>query len=489
MKRTSARQTLDRRQKIILTVVAALTAVGLVFTPRAVALGIMVLFMVFQLLFVGLKVTAALRSRDYSFPSVREVPEDSLPRYTTLHPMYREANMIPLVVESMSSMDYPKDRLQCLLILEENDPETIEAARAANLPEYFEIVIVPRMKPYGKPKACNYALEKATGEMVVIFDAEDRPDPQQLRKAVSAIRSSNEPIGCVRARLVFENQDTTWVSRFLGNEYIVHFEFIMAGLAKMGLVLPLGGTSNHFPMAVLKELAFSEEDMPDALGIPAWDPYNVTEDADLGAAIASRGLKTVMFDSWTDEEAPVTVGAAFNQRTRWIKGYAQTSLALLKHPIRDAGRMGWLKYSCFLLTVGGTFLSLLLAPVFWAMTITYFIAKPQFIIALFPLPLFYTGLLLMVVGNLLMLYMSLVAALHRGIFSSVKYLAFSLFWWMTLSTAAYTSLLELVFPSWRPTWNKTAHGVVYVPLWKRLLPLASQHSPRIGILEKNQLAS
>lgn len=467
MQRVSAQQTLDKRQKIVLICVAVAAIAGLLISAMNVLLVTIALFMAFQLLFVGLKVVAALSSRQYRFPASLAVPDDELPRYTTLHPLFKEANMIPFVVESMEALNYPKDKLQCILVLEERDPETIAAAQAFDLPDYFEILIVPTAKPYGKPKACNYALTIA-GDFLVIFDAEDRPDPDQLRKAVGVFRAGSKSIGCAQARLMFENQETTWISRFMGNEYTVHFELIMTGLTQLGLVLPLGGTSNHFPVSVLKEVAFTEEEMPDALGIPAWDPYNVTEDADLGAAISAHGYKTVMFDSWTDEEAPLTLKAAFNQRTRWVKGFAQTALVLLRHPIENARAMGWMQFYCFLLTVGGTFLSLLMAPLFWSLTITYFVAKPQFIIELFPLPLYYTGLLLMIAGNLLMMYMSLVASLHRGVYSSIKYLALSLLWWAMLSVASYTSLLELVFPKWRPTWNKTAHGVTYVPLWDRL---------------------
>lgn len=466
--RESARRTLSEPQRNLLITVLIGTIVGLALNALSAMVVIIALFMLFQLFFVGLRLTAAFAGGKYRYPTTREVTDDKLPMYTTLHPMYKEANMIPLVVEAMEAMNYPKDRLQCLLVLEERDQETVAAARAANLPSYFQIIVVPAIKPYGKPKACNYALQYARGDMVVIFDAEDRPEPNQLRKAVSVLRSGGKDVGCVQARLVFENQATTWVSRFLGNEYSLHFGMIMAGMSRLGLILPLGGTSNHFPMQVLQEVAFSRENMPDALGIPAWDPYNVTEDAEIGFAIANAGYRTIMFDSYTDEEAPLTVKAAFNQRTRWIKGFGQTSLVLLRHPVLNAQRVGWFKFLCFLMTVGGTFASLLMTPIFWSLTAAYFIAKPGFIIELFPLPLYYMGLVLMIAGNLLLLYVSLIAALQHETYSTVKYLTMTLAWWAVLSLAAYTSLLELIFPRWRPMWNKTAHGVQYVPMWRRI---------------------
>lgn len=483
--RDSAKHTLSSQQRLLLAALAVVLVAGVAINAWAVVLTIVALMMIFQLGFVGSKLVAMCAASSYSPQPYEAIPDSELPRYTTLHPMYKEANMIPLVIEAMEALDYPKDKLQCLLVLEERDPETVAAARAAQakgeLPDYFELVIVPAQKPYGKPKACNYALLQATGEYVVIFDAEDRPDPLQLRKAVHAFRTGCKDVGCVQASLVFENQRTTWVSRFLGNEYSVHFGIILRGMSKLGLIIPLGGTSNHFPMQVLREVQIPREVIPDALGIPAWDPFNVTEDADLGYWLRFYGYRTAMFDSWTHEEAPLTIRAAFNQRTRWIKGYTQTAAVILRSSWEHIKRVGLLRYIVFQLTVGGTFASLLMAPVFWGMTVAYFLFHPQFIIELFPLPLFYTGMVLMLGGNLLMLYVSLIAALRSGVYSTVRYLVLLPAWWIVLSAAAYTSLLELLFPNWRPTWNKTAHGVVYVPFRQRI---AQQMAMRLAELKE-----
>lgn len=483
-RRETARHTLSRSQKaLLITLLIAGLAVGIISPMGLLKIAVMV-FMVFQLLYVAVRLSVGGLASRYKLPVTKFIQDDDLPVYTTLHPMYKEANMIPTVVRSMEAMNYPKHKLQCILVLEERDQETVRAARNANLPDYFEIVEVPSIKPYGKPKACNVALEQARGEFVVIFDAEDEPHPDQLRKAVAVFRASDSRLGCLQAPLHFANQETTWVSRFLGNEYTTHFQFLLKGMSYLGLAIPLGGTSNHFPMAVLRELAFGPRSLPaGAAGIGAWDPYNVTEDAELGGALAANGYRTLILDSVTNEEATLTVKAAFNQRTRWIKGYGQTALVLLRHPLRNAAAMGLMRYWLFLLFVGGTFVSLLLAPLFWSMTVLYFATRTQVIIELFPLPLYYTGLVLMILGNLLLFYQSLIAALHRQVYSSVKYLLLTLPWWLVLSSAAYTAALELVFPKWRPTWNKTAHGVEFVPLHKKLARLV-----RVGEIKKPQVA-
>lgn len=487
--RQTAERTLSGGQRAAFALVTVAIAVGLfvddLFTVRLLVL----VQLTFSAAFVALRCTLVLAGSRRHFPERVPVPEEELPTYTTLHPLYGEANMIPVVVAAMEALDYPKDRLQCLLALEERDRETVEAALAYPLPDYFQIVETPTAKPYGKPKACNHALQFATGEFVVIFDAEDHPEPQQLRKAVETFRAAEErgePLGCVQARLAFANQapvkgalgevirdhegydvrPTTWCSRFLGVEYIVHFELVLPGLYHLGLPVPLGGTSNHFPIDVLRDVAFHPEVMPELPGddrtTGAWDPWNVTEDAELGGAIAAHGYTTAVFDSQTDEEAVLTPTAALNQRSRWVKGYAQTSLVLLRRPVRNMLAMGPLSFAAFLLQVGGTYLSLLVAPLTWGLTFVFIVTHSQYIIDMFPGPMLFLGLLLNIGGNLVLMTISLAAALRNRQFGAVRYLLFvTPVWWALLSAAAWVATFELIFPDWRPRWNKTAHGIRY----------------------------
>ncbi|MGB0191380.1 MAG: glycosyltransferase, partial [Nocardioides sp.] len=496
-RRETAEHTTTRAQRAV----AAYLLVGLAllgaWSPSSLGATLVGAAMVFLTAYMVLRLTLVLASRGYRTPEQEPVPDDELPRYTTLHPMYDEANMIPVVVAAMEAVDYPRDRLECLLVLEERDGATVAAARAFDLPDHFRIVVVPAVRPYGKPKACNYALQHATGDLAVIFDAEDRPEPQQLRKAAATFRAAErrgDRLGCVQARLVFDNEQplrdgegrtrrdddgydvrpTTWTSRLLGNEYAVHFDLVLTGLARLGLPVPLGGTSNHFPVALLREIAFEREQMPtmpdpDDGSVGAWDPWNVTEDAELGGAIAAAGWRTTVLDSHTDEEACLTARAALNQRSRWVKGYAQTSLVLLRHPWRTARAMGPLSYLAFQLQVGGTFVSLALSPVFWGLFGAYLLTGSDRIASLFPGPVYYAGMALLVVGNLALLTVSLYAAESRGRHGTVRHLLTVLpVWWCLLSLATYVAALELLVPSWRPSWNKTAHGVRHLGMGRRL---------------------
>lgn len=503
--RETAERTLSRGQRVFGAVATAAFAVLLVVDVLLAARILVVTVLAFSTAFLALRCLLVATASRRRFPPLLPLATEALPTYTTLHPMYDEAAMIPLVVAAMEALDYPKDRLQCLLVLEERDRATVEAARSYPLPDYFQIIETPTARPYGKPKACNYALQIATGEFVVIFDAEDRPDPQQLRRAVETFRAAEErgePVGCVQARLVFDNQapvkgplgevlrdrdgydvrPTTWCTRFLGNEYNVHFSLVLPGLSHLGLPVPLGGTSNHFPLAVLRDVAFHPELMPELPGgdrtTGAWDPWNVTEDAELGGAIAANGYTTAVFDSHTNEEAVTTAIAAVNQRSRWVKGYAQTSLVLLRRPIRNMLAMGPLSFAAFLLQVGGTYLSLLLAPLTWALTVVFIVTRSHFIISMFPGPLLVLSVLVNIGGNLVLLSISLLAALRERQFGAVRYLLFlTPVWWLLLSIATWLATLELVFPRWRPSWNKTTHGIRYATR-RRIWWLAVQRRAR-----------
>ncbi|HEX2255771.1 MAG TPA: glycosyltransferase family 2 protein [Afifellaceae bacterium] len=240
-----------------------------------------------------------------------------LPTYTILVPLYREANMVAELVAAMSAIDYPRAKLQILLIAEADDEETLGALRRHATMPPFEIVTVPKMQPRTKPKALAFPVPFARGEMVVVYDAEDRPEPEQLRHAAAAF-AADPTLGCVQARLTPDNSES-WLARMFTIEYAANFEVLLPSLAGWGVPLPLGGTSNHFPRAILQRVG-------------AWDPFNVTEDADLGIRLARFGYRSAALASRTYEEAPVRWRDWLRQRRRWIKGWAQTALVALRFP-------------------------------------------------------------------------------------------------------------------------------------------------------------
>jgi cellulose synthase/poly-beta-1,6-N-acetylglucosamine synthase-like glycosyltransferase len=368
----------------------------------------------------------------------------TLPMYTILVPLYREAVVIPQPTRAIQALDWPAEKLDIRLLLEEDDTETIEAARAAQLPASFTFVIVPASGPRGKPKACNYGLAHARGEYVVIYDAEDIPEPDQLRKVYAAFQAAPERVVCIQCRLNFYNPEQNLMTRWFTSEYSMWFDLLLPGLQQAGAPIPLGGTSNHFRTEALT-----------ALG--AWDPYNVTEDADLGVRLFSQGFATAVLDSTTYEEANPAVGNWIRQRSRWIKGYAQTWLVHMRHPLHLARALGPRGFFGFQALVGGTVLVLLLNPLYWALTAVWFATHWAAIEPLFPAPVFYLGGLALYVGNFTFIYLAALGAEGRGHHWLVKYALLSPLYWALMSIAAWKGVVQLLYaPSY---WEKTRHGL------------------------------
>ena len=229
---------------------------------------------------IGLRIAAlfSLGRRSERSRQTPRVPDADLPIYTILVPLYREANVLPGLTRALAKLDYPAAKLDIKLVLEAADTETIEAARALNLPGNVEMVVVPALEPRTKPKALNYALPLARGDYVVVYDAEDRPERDQLRKALADFRAGPPNLACLQGRLTPYNARENWLTSQFSIEYCALFDGLLPTLAKLNLPFPLGGTSNHFRLAALKWLM-------------AWDPFNVTEDADIGVRLARNGYR------------------------------------------------------------------------------------------------------------------------------------------------------------------------------------------------------
>lgn len=240
-----------------------------------------------------------------------------LPIYTILVPLYKEAHLVGSILRSIANLDYPKDRLDVKLIVEADDDQTVRVIESRKLPVYVHVIKVPHSQPRTKPKALNYAIQYATGKFLVIYDAEDRPHPLQLKKAIAAFDNLPEEYVCLQARLNFYNKEENLLTKFFSMEYHLWFDYLLGGLSKLNLPVTLGGTSNHFKTATLRQVGL-------------WDAFNVTEDADLGLRLYLRGYRVTMLDSDTLEESPLGIGNWVNQRARWIKGFIQTFLVFLR---------------------------------------------------------------------------------------------------------------------------------------------------------------
>jgi len=446
---SSAHTVLSGGQKIAL-VVAAVALIGfLIWAPVTTLVVIFSAAAVFYLLTALYKLVAGFSALNHEYliditqEDLDGMDERTLPVYTILIPLFREAAVVPYLVDGIESLDYPKRQLDVKLLCEEEDDETIDAIRALNLPPHFDTVIVPPSQPQTKPKACNYGLLGAKGEYVVIYDAEDRPDPQQLKRAVMMFRNLDESIVCIQARLNFFNQQTNWLTRWFSIEYSLLFDLLLPGLDSRGDPIPLGGTSNHLKTESLLEVG-------------AWDPYNVTEDADLGIRLHQAGYRTTMMDSTTYEEANTQIGSWVRQRSRWIKGYLQTWLVYMRNPLRTIGGIGIKGFISFTLLIGGTFI-FLLNPIFWFLTTLFALTQAGFIQELFPGWVFFLAASLLFIGNFVFVYLGLVAAVRRGDDNLALYALFLPFYWGLMSVAAYKGFAQLITNPFY--WEKTEHGV------------------------------
>jgi cellulose synthase/poly-beta-1,6-N-acetylglucosamine synthase-like glycosyltransferase len=314
--RDGAHRRLSRAQGVGLIIMALGLAALLVLTPSPTLEGLHLLFFAGFLGLSVVKLAAAFTPRARVSP--RPLSDDELPPYTVITPLYREAAMAAELVASLSRLDYPRDRLQVLIALEADDHETQAAFARLDLPVGFQVLIVPPGYPQTKPRACNIALERAHGEIVVIYDAEDAPDPGQLREAAACFAADDETLACLQAPLRIE-PDPRFLPDQFALEYAVLFEVFLPALARWGLPFPLGGTSNHFRASALR-------------AAKGWDPYNVTEDADIGLRLAGLGHRLGVISRPTFETAPTAWKVWKPQRARWIKGHVQTLAVMARGP-------------------------------------------------------------------------------------------------------------------------------------------------------------
>lgn len=329
---------------------------GLIFL--AVATGAVCAIYLLVMLFRLLAVLCSLVGGRGLRTAELDEPSGGWPVYTVLVPLYRETAVADKILKHLAALDYPRDRLDVKLLLEADDPATLAAIEAAGVPDWAEVVIVPHAQPKTKPRACNHGLQRAQGEYLVIFDAEDQPEADQLKQAVLAFRRlerspRGKRIACLQAQLAYRNHAQNLLTRWFTLEYNVWFRAYLPGLVRLGAPIPLGGTSNHFRTEVLR-------------GLHGWDPFNVTEDCDLGIRLHIAGWRTAILDSVTWEEANSRTWNWIRQRSRWMKGYLITHLVWLRRPLWLCWRLNPWGMLCFFSTVFGVAGLAVLNLILWA---------------------------------------------------------------------------------------------------------------------------
>lgn len=398
-------------------------------------------------------------------PNLQELDSATLPVYTILLPMYHERDTLSYLIHSIEQFDYPKELLDVKIILEADDQITQSTIADLTIPFPHETIIVPKGVVQTKPRACNYALRRATGEYLVIYDAEDRPEPDQLKQAIYQFRHSSDKVMCLQARLNFYNYHDNWLTKMFALEYALWFDSILPGLSISESLILLGGTSNHFRTDLLREIG-------------AWDSYNVTEDADLGVRISRAGYLVKSLNSHTWEEAPNSFSAWLKQRTRWIKGYIQTYLVHIRQPYKLAKELGIKDFVNFHLFLGGPVVVFIFAPfvllvnniIYWNLST----AIPVEYIALSMFNSWFTFITLVI--------MNIVIVLHYR-WSHMLLNIFTMpFYYFLHMLAGFLALQEFISAPFR--WNKTTHGLSYDLQADKILQLAKQLEKRTAFEER-----
>lgn len=445
----SAALVVTRRQIVFLIVLTGIFLLALTFNPIAalvVLTGAVNLFYMLSVLFKFALTLAGARyemTEHVSRQELRELKDEELPVYTILVPLYKEAEMLPQIARSLKDLEYPKDKLDIKLLLEENDHETLQAMKQLSTPATFDFVIVPDFGPKTKPKACNYGLYLARGKYVTIYDAEDFPEPDQLKKIVALFKKEPDEVVCIQASLNYYNANENFLTRMFTLEYSYWFDYMLRGLDRFKLPIPLGGTSNHFKVDRLRELG-------------GWDPFNVTEDADLGVRAYSRGYKIAVIDSTTFEEANNQFGNWIRQRSRWVKGYMITWLVHMRSPFQLMKNIGWKGFLGFNFFIGGTPFIFLVNPLLWIAFISWLVFDLTWMAAFFPPIVLYISLFNLLLGNLILIYMNMVAVFKRKAYPLTIYGLLNPVYWLFHAIAAYKALWQLIRDPFY--WEKTTHG-------------------------------
>ncbi len=420
---------------------------------------------------------------------VKALEPEELPVYTVLLPLYHEASIADKIVRNIGKLDYPPEKLDVKLLIESDDDETRNALEKSGLPAYCEVITVPDAPPKTKPRACNFGLERARGEYCVIFDAEDAPEPDQLKKAYLVFRRDPEhKVLCVQAKLNYFNAKYNLLTRLFTVEYSTYFDLTLPGYQLFRLPLPLGGTSNHFRTAILKEVG-------------PWDPFNVTEDCDLGIRIYERGYRTKLVNSTTYEEANCNVWNWIRQRSRWVKGFIQTHLVHYRNPFRTVKRLGLYGAMGGYLAVGGSALMMLTNVFFWlamliyagllchgfahglgfydqivgphmpggvyqgirigslslrAWPLVYFGSGEDRFWAIFS-QIFFAGSLIMFFANFIFIVIGIAACVRRRYYSLIPAALLMPFYWLLISIGAWKGFLQIFTKPFY--WEKTVHGL------------------------------
>ncbi|KIN64558.1 Glycosyl transferase [Sulfitobacter noctilucicola] len=367
-----------------------------------------------------------------------------LPRVSMLVPLLKEKEIAGALIARLTRLTYPKSLLDVVLVLEEGDTTTHETLARTALPPWISVVEVPEAdKLTTKPRALNYALDFCKGSIIGVWDAEDAPDPDQLERVVSRFHKAPENVACLQGILDYYNSESNWLSRCFTIEYASWWRVLLPGVARLGLVIPLGGTTLFFRRAILEELA-------------GWDAHNVTEDADLGVRLARRGYVTELLPTVTHEEANCRLWPWVRQRSRWLKGFLITWCVHMRHPMQLLADLGWLRFLGLQTMLLATVSQFACAPLLWS----FWLAALGFghpIETTLGTPVLWSMVGVFILSSTLNLGLSILAVSGKEHRHLMWWVFTTPFYYPLGALAAFKGLHEFVVSPF--FWDKTEHGV------------------------------
>lgn len=390
----------------------------------------------------ALRAAAVFATLHYRDPPPPDPVIAHLPTVSIMVALFKEGNIATRLIRRLDRMEYPRDLLDILLVVEEKDHLTRDALKSVDLPPWMRVIVVPDGPLKTKPRALNFGLDLCRGSIIGVYDAEDAPEPNQIRKVVTRFYQRGADVACLQGVLDFYNPRTNWLSRCFTMEYAAWFRVILPGLQRLGLAIPLGGTTLFFRRAALEELG-------------GWDAHNVTEDADLGMRLARYGYAAEIIDTVTEEEANCRALPWIRQRSRWLKGYMMTWAVHMRDPLLLLRQLGLRKFIGFQILFLCTLSQFMLAPVLWSFWLVP-LGVPHPLATALP-PLVMLGLmglyLLTEVINITLNIMGLRQTRHK---LSPLWVATLHFYFPLGALASYKAAWELVSKPFY--WDKTSHG-------------------------------
>ncbi|MER5172218.1 glycosyltransferase family 2 protein [Thioclava kandeliae] len=435
----------ERRAAVFLFGLLFSTALGLIAMPLVVFSIITAWAILTLLLTTGLKLWAGItqiRHKD-SLPTTGAAAPDRLPVISIMVPMFREPDIAPRLVARMSRLHYPRELLDLVLVVEEDDHMTRDALARADLPRWMRVLPVPDGPIRTKPRALNYALNFCRGSIIGVYDAEDAPHPDQLHTIARRFAHAPADVACLQGVLDYYNPSTNWLSRCFTIEYATWFRMILPGVAKAGFVVPLGGTTLFFRRKVLEDLG-------------CWDAHNVTEDADLGVRLARKGYRTELVSTVTQEEANCRMLPWIKQRSRWLKGYAITWAVHMRDPKRLMRDLGPRRFWAFQVMFLGSLSQYVLAPLLWSFWLMVFgLPHPiEMLLSPFQIKLLVAGFITAELVNICLAVWAVRGESHRFLIPWVPTMQL---YFPLGALAAWKAIYELIEKPFY--WDKTTHGI------------------------------